>query len=102
MILEISSVLKARGMTYGFLGLTKLIWPLGHISLVRPKKPYVIPRALRTDEISSIIEAYRQAAENAKKAGFDGVEIHAANGYLLDQFLQDTTNKREDQYGGSL
>lgn len=78
------------------------IRPQGHVSLVRPEKPYVTPRALETDEISGIVEAYRQAAIKAKQAGFDGVEIHAANGYLIDQFLQDSTNKREDQYGGSI
>ncbi len=76
------------------------IAPAGHVSLVRPKKDYVTPRALELKEIPSIIEAYRQGAEHAKLAGFDGVEIHGANGYLLDQFLQDGTNKRTDQYGG--
>lgn len=60
------------------------------------------PRALATDEIPNIIEQYRQAAINAKEAGFDGVEIHAANGYLLDQFLKDGSNKRLDNYGGSI
>ncbi|MGH1540257.1 MAG: alkene reductase [Arenicella sp.] len=60
------------------------------------------PRALRTDEIPGIIEQYRQASENAKEAGFDGVEIHAANGYLLDQFLRDGSNQRDDSYGGSI
>ena len=74
----------------------------GHVSLMRPKKAYVTPRALETDEIAGIVEAYRLGAENAKKAGFDGVEIHGANGYLLDQFLQDSTNKRTDNYGGSI
>jgi 2,4-dienoyl-CoA reductase-like NADH-dependent reductase (Old Yellow Enzyme family) len=74
----------------------------GHVSLIRPKKAYVTPRALETDEIAGIVEAYRLGAENAKKAGFDGVEIHGANGYLLDQFLQDSTNKRSDNYGGSI
>lgn len=78
------------------------IKPAGHVSLVRPQKDYVTPRALETHEIPGIVEAYRKGAENAKKAGFDGVEIHAANGYLLDQFLQDGTNKRTDQYGGSI
>ena len=53
-------------------------------------------------EIADIVEAYRTGAENAKAAGFDGVEIHGANGYLLDQFLQSSTNKRTDQYGGSV
>ena len=70
----------------------------GHVSLVRPLKPFVTPRALELEEIPGIIEAYRQGAENAKLAGFDGVEIHGANGYLLDQFLQDKTNHRTDAY----
>ncbi|MBG6538185.1 alkene reductase [Pseudomonas aeruginosa] len=74
----------------------------GHVSLVRPKRPYVTPRALDTEEIADIVEAYRQGAERATAAGFDGVEIHGANGYLLDQFLQDSTNKRTDRYGGSI
>lgn len=74
----------------------------GHVSLMRPKKAFVTPRALETDEIAAIVEAYRKGAENAKLAGFDGVEIHGANGYLLDQFLQDSTNKRSDNYGGSI
>ncbi|SEI63527.1 2,4-dienoyl-CoA reductase [Azotobacter beijerinckii] len=78
------------------------IQPKGHVSLIRPQKPFVAPRALETAEIPGIVEAYRQGAENAKAAGFDGVEIHGANGYLLDQFLQDSTNRRTDQYGGSL
>lgn len=74
----------------------------GHVSLIRPEKPYEVPRALATDEIPGIVAAYRKGAENAKLAGFDGVEIHGANGYLLDQFLQDSTNQRSDAYGGSL
>ncbi len=60
------------------------------------------PRALDSNEIPEIVEQYRDAAINAKNAGFDGVEIHAANGYLLDQFLQDSTNLRDDHYGGSI
>ncbi len=76
--------------------------PEGHVSLVRPEKAYVTPRALELDEIPGIVAAYRQGAENAKRAGFDGVEIHAANGYLLDQFLQDSTNRRSDAYGGCI
>lgn len=76
--------------------------PEGHVSLVRPEKAYVTPRALELDEIPGIVAAYRQGAENAKLAGFDGVEIHAANGYLLDQFLQDSTNRRSDAYGGCI
>ena len=78
------------------------IKPKGHVSLVRPQKEYVTPRELRTDEIPAIVEAYRRGAQNAKEAGFDGVEIHGANGYLLDQFLHDSTNKRTDQYGGNI
>jgi 2,4-dienoyl-CoA reductase-like NADH-dependent reductase (Old Yellow Enzyme family) len=76
--------------------------PQGHVSLVRPAKPYVTPRALALEEIPGIVAAYRKGAENAKLAGFDGVEIHGANGYLLDQFLQDSTNQRTDTYGGSI
>ncbi len=74
----------------------------GHVSLLRPQRPYPVPRALETGEIASIVAAYKKAAENAKKAGFDGVEIHGANGYLLDQFLQSKTNQRTDNYGGSV
>lgn len=74
----------------------------GHVSLLRPKRAYPVPRELRLDEISGIIEEYRQAAKNAKKAGFDGVEIHGANGYLPDQFLQDSSNRRTDEYGGPI
>lgn len=74
----------------------------GHVSLMRPKRPFVVPRALETAEIPGIVMSYRTGAENAKKAGFDGVEVHGANGYLLDQFLQDSTNKRTDQYGGPI
>lgn len=64
--------------------------------------PFVVPRALSTAEIPGIIAQYRQAAENALKAGADGVEIHGASGYLLDQFLQDNCNQRTDAYGGSI
>lgn len=74
----------------------------GHPSLLRPKRPFVTPRALELTEIPGIIEEFRKGALNAKRAGFDGVEIHGANGYLLDQFLQDNSNKRTDKYGGSL
>jgi N-ethylmaleimide reductase len=63
-------------------------------------QPIATPRALETDEIPGIIEQYRHAAQNALAAGFDGVEIHAANGYLIEQFLRDSTNKRSDAYGG--
>ena len=74
----------------------------GHVSLLRPKRDYVMPRALQTDEIRSIVADFAQAARNAKEAGFDGVEIHAANGYLIDQFLHDGSNQRTDEYGGSV
>ena len=78
------------------------IAPSGHVSLVRPERPFVTPRALETQEIAGVVAAYRRGAENALRAGFDGVELHGANGYLLDQFLQDGSNKRTDQYGGSI
>ena len=76
--------------------------PQGHVSLTRPKKDFITPRELTTQEVKDLVKQYKQAAINAKEAGFDGVEIHAANGYLLDQFLQDSTNKRNDEYGGTL
>jgi N-ethylmaleimide reductase len=66
------------------------------------KVPHETPRALETEEIPLIVEDYRRAAERAKSAGFNGVEIHAANGYLIDQFLQSRTNRRTDRYGGSV
>jgi hypothetical protein len=74
----------------------------GHVSLLRPMKDFVTPRALDLDEIPGILADYRRGAENAKRAGFDGVEVHGANGYLLDQFLQDSTNRRTDAYGGPI
>jgi 2,4-dienoyl-CoA reductase-like NADH-dependent reductase (Old Yellow Enzyme family) len=74
----------------------------GDVSLVRPKRPYTTPRALTTEEVKEVVEHYRLGSENAKRAGFDGVELHGANGYLLDQFLQDKTNQRTDDYGGPL
>lgn len=78
------------------------ITPSGYVSLMRPKKSFVTPRALELNEIPGIVAAYRTGAENAQAAGFDGVELHGANGYLLDQFLQDSTNKRTDEYGGPI
>ncbi len=66
------------------------------------KQPYETPRALETDEVAGIVHDYRHAAERARAAGFDGVELHAANGYLIDEFLQSKTNHRTDRYGGSL
>jgi 2,4-dienoyl-CoA reductase-like NADH-dependent reductase (Old Yellow Enzyme family) len=74
----------------------------GHVSILRPLRDYPVPRALALDEIPGVVAAFRKGAENAKLAGFDGVEIHGANGYLLDQFLQDGTNARTDIYGGSV
>ncbi len=78
------------------------IKPKGFVSLLRPQREFVTPRALEVEEIKAIVENYRQGAMNAKEAGFDGVEIHGANGYLVDQFLQSSTNQRTDEYGGSL
>ena len=66
------------------------------------KKPYVVPRELRDDELPGIVAGFRKAAENAKAAGFDGVEVHGANGYLLDEFLRDGANKRSGAYGGPI
>lgn len=65
------------------------------------KKPYVVPHELSDDELPGIVAGFRQAAVNAKAAGFDGVEVHGANGYLLDEFLRDGSNKRKGPYGGS-
>jgi N-ethylmaleimide reductase len=76
------------------------IRPEGDAFTYEGLKPYETPRALETDEIPGIIEQFRQGAENAKRAGFDGVEVHGANGYLLDQFLQSGSNQRTDRYGG--
>ena len=81
-----ASAIKAEGDAFTYEGL----------------KPFVEPRALRTDEIPGIVDQYRHAAKCAVDAGFDGVEIHSANGYLLDQFLRDGTNRRNDRYGGAL
>jgi len=64
------------------------------------KKPYAVPRELRDDELPGIVAGFKQAAQNAQSAGFDGIEIHGANGYLLDEFLRDGSNKRSGPYGG--
>ncbi|WP_415773985.1 alkene reductase [Pseudomonas sp. LB3P38] len=72
----------------------------GEIYTPEGLKSYELPRALELDEIPGVIADFRQGAENAKRAGFDGVEIHGANGYLIDQFLRDGTNTRTDTYGG--
>lgn len=66
------------------------------------KKPYTVPNELTKEEIASIVQDFRQAAANAIAAGFDGVEVHGANGYLIDQFLRDSANQRTDEYGGSI
>jgi 2,4-dienoyl-CoA reductase-like NADH-dependent reductase (Old Yellow Enzyme family) len=76
------------------------IAPKGTVSILRPQREFVTPRALETSEIAGVVEEFRAGAANAKAAGFDGVEIHGANGYLLDQFLQDSSNRRTDKYGG--
>ena len=73
-----------------------------YIHTPKGKEPHEIPRALETEEIPLIVADYRRAAERAKAAGFDGVEIHSANGYLLDTFLQSKTNHRTDRYGGNI
>ncbi|MGF1516718.1 MAG: alkene reductase [Nodosilinea sp.] len=76
------------------------IQPKGDAMTYEGMQRFVTPRALELDEIPGIVEQYRQAAKNSLEAGFDGVEIHGANGYLLDQFLRDGTNHRTDAYGG--
>ena len=78
------------------------IAPKGKVYTTEGLKDYVVPRALDLAEIPGIVKQYHQAALNAKACGFDGVEIHAANGYLIDQFLRDGTNHRADSYGGSV
>jgi N-ethylmaleimide reductase len=77
------------------------IAPAGQAMTAEGMKPFVTPRALDTAEIAGIVEDYRLAARNARIAGFDGVELHGANGYLIDQFLRDRTNRRTDHYGGT-
>lgn len=74
----------------------------GTIYTPQGKKPYVAPRALELDEIPGVIQQYVDATRRARDAGFDGVEIHAANGYLIDQFIRDRVNQRTDAYGGSI
>jgi N-ethylmaleimide reductase len=76
--------------------------PSGEVMTYEGLKPFVTPRALETSEIPGIVAEFANGARRAKEAGFDGVEIHAANGYLIDQFLQDNTNLRNDEYGGSV
>jgi 2,4-dienoyl-CoA reductase-like NADH-dependent reductase (Old Yellow Enzyme family) len=74
----------------------------GTVSLIRPPKNFVTPRALENSEVKGVVEAFHRGAQNAQAAGFDGVELHGANGYLLDQFLQDGSNHRIDEYGGPI
>lgn len=76
--------------------------PAGKVWTGTGLEDYVMPRALTRDELPGIVAAYRQAARNARAAGFDGVEVHGANGYLLDQFLRSSTNRRDDDYGGPI
>ena len=78
------------------------IAPGGDAFTYEGPKPLPTPRALETREIPGIVEDYRHAAENARLAGFDGVEVHSANNYLLEQFIRDSTNRRIDEYGGSV
>ena len=77
------------------------IAPAGQAWTTNSMEAFVTPRALETSEILGIVEDFRRGARNARDAGFDGVELHGANGYLIDQFLRDSTNKRTDRYGGS-
>src|SRR6202023_3198538 len=74
----------------------------GQVFTATGPQPMVTPRALALAELPGIVEQFRKGAENAKAAGFDGVELHGANGYLLDQFLRDGSNRRTDAYGGSI
>jgi N-ethylmaleimide reductase len=76
--------------------------PAGEVFTTAGPQPFATPRALELDEIPDIVAQFRRGAENARAAGFDGVEVHAANGYLIDQFLRDGTNRRTDAYGGSI
>ena len=78
------------------------VLPVGQAFTEAGFQPMVMPRALDLAELPGVVEQYGSAARNAAEAGFDGVEIHAANGYLLDQFLRDKTNQRTDAYGGSI
>jgi len=75
--------------------------PAGQIMTAQGMQSFVMPRALETNEVAGVVEDFRRGAANAKSAGFDGVELHGANGYLVDQFLKDKTNQRTDRYGGS-
>ena len=74
----------------------------GHAHTYRGKQPYVAGRPMRADEVPALLDDFRRATRNALRAGFDGVQVHAANGYLIDEFLRDGTNLRDDAYGGSI
>ena len=76
--------------------------PVGEVHTPQGKKPHVTPRAVEIEEIPGIVQQYAEATRNAQVAGFDGVEVHGANGYLIDQFLRDGVNQRTDAYGGSI
>ena len=78
------------------------IKPHGQVFTPNGMKDYEVPRALEIDGIAKVIEDFKSASQNAKDAGFDGVEIHGANGYLINQFIDDVSNKRNDEYGGSI
>lgn len=78
------------------------IAPSGNVSIVRPELPFETPTPLTAENIKLVVEHFHQGAQNAKDAGFDGVEIHGANGYLLDQFLHSGSNERDDEYGGAI
>jgi N-ethylmaleimide reductase len=78
------------------------IAPAGTIRMASGPLPYAVPRALETSEIPGVVAQYEEGARRAQEAGFDGVEIHGANGYLIDQFLRDGANQRTDAYGGSV
>jgi N-ethylmaleimide reductase len=78
------------------------ITPAGQVYTPEGVRDFVAPRALEGDEIPGIVEQYRAGARNAREAGFDGVELHGANGYLVDQFLRDGTNRRQDEWGGTV
>ena len=78
------------------------IAPAGRVALLRPETDYEVPEAASTEQLLEVVEQFRNGARNAQAAGFDGVELHGANGYLLDQFLHDHSNRRDDDYGGSI
>jgi NADPH2 dehydrogenase len=86
-----ASILESEGLPY-----------VAPSAIALKSKPDPVPRALLTSEIKEYVQLYAEAAKNAIKAGFDGVEIHGANGYLVDQFIQDVSNHRTDEYGGSI